>query len=152
MFHVWLSLACSYYSKGKRLQSQQITLLAQSLAFSLSACGLQHGANALFVLGELLLNTIPFQPHLMGYVGFWTSLYGIWGALRPLLLFHCCYTKMLMESLLARCLKQLCRQLCVADSRLPGCVQVYIGTSRLPCLLHYIYYGRLLPYHALTVL
>ncbi len=40
----------------------------------------QHGANALFAIGELLLNTIPFVPHLMGYVGFWTSAFGIWGA------------------------------------------------------------------------
>ncbi len=42
----------------------------------------QHGANALFAIGELLLNTIPFVPHLMGYVGFWTSAFGIWGAPR----------------------------------------------------------------------
>ena len=43
-------------------------------------CGTQHGANFFFAMGELLLNTIPFVPHLMGFVGFWTSLFGIWGA------------------------------------------------------------------------
>ncbi|KAK9822472.1 hypothetical protein WJX81_006311 [Elliptochloris bilobata] len=37
-----------------------------------------HGANSLFAIGELLLNSIPFVPHLMGYVGFWTSAFGIW--------------------------------------------------------------------------
>eukprot|EP00884_Botryococcus_braunii_P022879 jgi/Botrbrau1/9275/Bobra.0111s0003.1 len=37
-----------------------------------------HGANALFVLGELLLNTIPFTPYLVGYVGLYTSIYGLW--------------------------------------------------------------------------
>ena len=43
-------------------------------------CCTQHGANFFFAMGELLLNTIPFVPHLMGFVGFWTSLFGIWGA------------------------------------------------------------------------
>lgn len=50
---------------------------------------MQHGANFFFAIGELLLNTIPFVPHLMGFVGFWTSLFGIWGA-AALLVPHLC--------------------------------------------------------------
>jgi hypothetical protein len=40
--------------------------------------GVQHGANALFALGELLLNNIPFTPYLLGYLGMYSSSYGIW--------------------------------------------------------------------------
>lgn len=30
------------------------------------------------MVGELFLNRIPFYPYLLGYVGAWTSLYGVW--------------------------------------------------------------------------
>lgn len=39
---------------------------------------LQHGANAAFALGELLLNRIPYTPYLVGYMGLYTSIYGLW--------------------------------------------------------------------------
>lgn len=39
---------------------------------------LQHGFNFVLVLGEMFLNSIPFYPYLLGYVGMWTSFYGIW--------------------------------------------------------------------------
>lgn len=38
----------------------------------------QHGFNFVLVLGEMFLNSIPFFPYLLGYVGLWTSFYGIW--------------------------------------------------------------------------
>jgi len=57
-----------------------VALPLRASAAQLAGAPAQHGANALFAIGELLLNTIPFVPHLMGYVGFWTSAFGIWGA------------------------------------------------------------------------
>lgn len=38
----------------------------------------QHGFNFMLMLGEMFLNRIPFYPYLLGYVGMWTSLYGVW--------------------------------------------------------------------------
>ena len=32
----------------------------------------------MLMLGEMFLNRIPFYPYLLGYVGMWTSLYGVW--------------------------------------------------------------------------
>ena len=39
---------------------------------------MQHGINFLWIVGEMFLNSIPFYPYLLGYVGLWTSFYGIW--------------------------------------------------------------------------
>lgn len=39
---------------------------------------LQHGLNFFWMLGETFLNRIPFYPYLLGYVGMWTSAYGVW--------------------------------------------------------------------------
>lgn len=30
------------------------------------------------MLGEMFLNSIPFYPYLLGFVGLWTCSYGIW--------------------------------------------------------------------------
>ncbi|KAL0051828.1 hypothetical protein WJX82_002729 [Trebouxia sp. C0006] len=38
----------------------------------------QHGFNFVLMVGETFLNRIPFYPYLLGYVGMWTSFYGIW--------------------------------------------------------------------------
>lgn len=38
----------------------------------------QHGANAALALGELFLNAIPLHPYLMGALGGYSSLYGLW--------------------------------------------------------------------------
>jgi len=38
----------------------------------------QHGANAGLALGELALNAIPLHPYLMGALGAYSSLYGLW--------------------------------------------------------------------------
>lgn len=38
----------------------------------------QHGANAGLALGELFLNAIPAHPYLMGVLGGYSSLYGLW--------------------------------------------------------------------------
>jgi hypothetical protein len=38
----------------------------------------QHGANAGLALGELALNAVPAHPYLMGLLGAYSSLYGIW--------------------------------------------------------------------------
>lgn len=44
----------------------------------LTACAVQHGFNCVLMLGELFLNSIPFYPYLLGFVGLWTCSYGIW--------------------------------------------------------------------------
>lgn len=68
VFGVWVRLALS----ALQLQPNRGSL-------SMSVCwNLQHGANALFALGELLLNSIPFTPYLLGYLGMYSSSYGIW--------------------------------------------------------------------------
>lgn len=38
----------------------------------------QHGANAGLALGELFLNAVPLHPYLMGALGAYSSLYGLW--------------------------------------------------------------------------
>lgn len=45
---------------------------------NLTACAVQHGFNFFLMLGELFLNSIPFYPYLLGFVGLWTCSYGIW--------------------------------------------------------------------------
>lgn len=37
----------------------------------------QHGFNCVLMLGELFLNSIPFYPYLLGFVGLWTCSYGV---------------------------------------------------------------------------
>ncbi|EIE19989.1 hypothetical protein COCSUDRAFT_67659 [Coccomyxa subellipsoidea C-169] len=37
-----------------------------------------HGANMAFILGELFLNSIPFVPYLMGYLGIYVATFGLW--------------------------------------------------------------------------
>ncbi|KAK9798190.1 hypothetical protein WJX73_001724 [Symbiochloris irregularis] len=37
-----------------------------------------HGLNLVFIYIEFLLNTIPFQPYLMGWMGMYSSAYGLW--------------------------------------------------------------------------
>ena len=44
----------------------------------------QHGFNAALILGEAFLNSLPIFAYLMGYVGLWSSLYGIWAQLHYL--------------------------------------------------------------------
>lgn len=31
-----------------------------------------------FILGELFLNSIPFVPYLMGYLGIYVATFGLW--------------------------------------------------------------------------
>mmetsp|Transcript_22107 Transcript_22107/g.52852 ORF Transcript_22107/g.52852 Transcript_22107/m.52852 type:complete len:286 (-) Transcript_22107:272-1129(-) len=38
----------------------------------------QHGVNSLLILGDLMLNAIPFQGYMIGYAGMWSGLYSIW--------------------------------------------------------------------------
>ncbi|KAK9902693.1 hypothetical protein WJX75_003028 [Coccomyxa subellipsoidea] len=37
-----------------------------------------HGANMAFILVELFLNSIPFVPYLMGYLGLYVATFGLW--------------------------------------------------------------------------
>lgn len=45
---------------------------------NLTKCAVQHGFNFFLMLGEMFLNSIPFYPYLLGFVGLWTCSYGIW--------------------------------------------------------------------------
>jgi hypothetical protein len=38
----------------------------------------QHGLNLVFVLVELMLNSIPFHPYLMGFMGMYSAAYALW--------------------------------------------------------------------------
>eukprot|EP00192_Tetraselmis_astigmatica_P018134 CAMPEP_0117664302 /NCGR_PEP_ID=MMETSP0804-20121206/9140_1 /TAXON_ID=1074897 /ORGANISM="Tetraselmis astigmatica, Strain CCMP880" /LENGTH=248 /DNA_ID=CAMNT_0005471511 /DNA_START=336 /DNA_END=1079 /DNA_ORIENTATION=+ len=38
----------------------------------------QHGVNSLLILGDLMLNAIPFQGYTVGYAGLWSGLYSVW--------------------------------------------------------------------------
>ena len=38
----------------------------------------QHGLNLVFLLVELLLNKIPFEPYMLGWLGMYSSAYGLW--------------------------------------------------------------------------
>ena len=38
----------------------------------------QHGANAVFIFVEIFLNSIPFVPYLMGYLGLYVASFGLW--------------------------------------------------------------------------
>ena len=44
----------------------------------LTHCVAQHIFNALFMLVELLLNSIPFHPYLLGFGGLYSSSFGLW--------------------------------------------------------------------------
>ena len=44
----------------------------------LTLCVAQHVFNALFMLVELLLNSIPFHPYLLGFGGLYSSCFGLW--------------------------------------------------------------------------
>lgn len=37
-----------------------------------------HGLNFLFILVELALNKIPYEPYMLGWLGLYSSLYGLW--------------------------------------------------------------------------
>ena len=39
---------------------------------------MQHGLNLVFILAEMMLNSIPFLPYLMGYMGLYSATYALW--------------------------------------------------------------------------
>ena len=38
----------------------------------------QHGLNAALALGEVALNAVPLEPYLMGFLGLYSSIFGVW--------------------------------------------------------------------------
>ena len=75
---------------------------------------MQHGFNAVLILGEVFLNSLPIFAYLMGYVGLWSSLYGIWAQLHYLrtgrFLYPVSYFAFLLCTRAALCLGHHCRQ------------------------------------------
>ena len=92
------------------LSSSQLFAYA-CLRRSCSPALVQHGFNAALILGEAFLNSLPIFAYLMGYVGLWSSLYGIWAQLhylrtgRFLYPVSCC--AFLLWTRVARCLRHL---------------------------------------------
>lgn len=62
----------------------QVQLLAAGKLCRISAgvmkqnSALQHALNFVFIVVELLLNCMPFYPYLMGFMGLYTAVYGLW--------------------------------------------------------------------------
>ena len=47
-------------------------------AHDVLVCGVQHALNLVFIVVELLLNKIPFEPYMLGWLGLYSSTYGLW--------------------------------------------------------------------------
>ena len=69
---------------------------------------MQHGFNFLLMVGEMFLNRIPFYPYLLGYVGIWTSAYGIWAFINFSSSGKWMYPVRSVEQLLQHCLTPVC--------------------------------------------
>ncbi|KAK9844666.1 hypothetical protein WJX74_005289 [Apatococcus lobatus] len=56
---------------------QQLVAFWKSQFYNFTSYNM-HAANAVFMLLELALNRIPFYPYMLGYVGLWSTIYGLW--------------------------------------------------------------------------
>lgn len=75
--HISSSLSVAVAVKPVAVRFHMAVTVNPAIA-QLLLCMLQHGLNFFWMLGETFLNRIPFYPYLLGYVGIWTSAYGVW--------------------------------------------------------------------------